>query len=166
MVFLTGSLHWSPPLHAGLAGEHAPTQPFHHPLLSRGNLLRGPFPCTLWLFFSAIQKRTAFTYLISSPICSCTAFFLRKEIHPFHLANSCAEQHPTTQAWLSYFQYQPWLLSPWGMIPLPHKIKMTLTFSHSIREWISHIFPFVFLRTHRGRNKKLKILDIAFWLDC
>lgn len=47
-VVLTGSLHFSSmPLHAGLAGGHAPAQPFHHPLLSQGSLLRGPFPCTL-----------------------------------------------------------------------------------------------------------------------
>lgn len=34
-------------LHCSLAGGHAPTELFNHPLLSQGSLLRGPFPCTL-----------------------------------------------------------------------------------------------------------------------
>lgn len=125
------------PLHTGLVGGH----PFHHSHPGQESLFRNPFYLLYRLSLCHTGGR-ALLYLMIISIRSCIAFYLKKETQSKHHSSvCCATLHSTIQVWLCYPQYQSWLLTLWGMIPLPREIKITLNFSHNIRESVIYILP-------------------------
>lgn len=106
-MVLTGALCTGHSLYTqGWQEDTHPHSPFTSPTSAREAFSEDHFH-SLYSLFLCRTGRRAFTYLIISPISSCTASFLKKETRPYNLGNSCTEQHPTVQVRLSYFQYQP-----------------------------------------------------------